>query len=61
MALHPDALVVRGGIVRDVATLKAKLDEAIELEEPVQESTLRTFIACFDEPVANPTGGKRKR
>jgi hypothetical protein len=33
----------------------------IELAEPVQESTLRAFIDCFDEPVANPTGGKRKR
>jgi hypothetical protein len=30
MTLHPDALVVRGGTVRDVATLKTKVDEAIE-------------------------------
>jgi hypothetical protein len=129
MPLHPDALVVRGGKVRDVETLKEKVDEAIEdgdgpvisvscdvkrtdtegmslhelcaesevpytkvqvttvarlreqgfepildisdgqrfthhhvvLEEPVQESRLQAFINCFDEPVANPTGGKRKR
>lgn len=129
MPLHPDALVVRGGTVRDVATLKTKVDEAIEdgdgavisvfcdvnrtdteamtlaqlcaesevihakvqlttvarlqaqgfepildisngqrlthhhvvLAEPVQESTLQAFIDCFDEPVANPAGGKRKR
>lgn len=129
MALHPDALVVRGGTVRDIATLKTKVEEAIEdgdgavisvfcdvkrteteamnlaelcaesevihtkvqvttvarlqaqgfepildisngqrsthhhveLTEPVQESTLQAFIDCFDEPVANPAGGKRKR
>jgi hypothetical protein len=129
MPLHPDAMVVRGGTVRDVATLKTKVDEAIEdgdgavisvfcdvnrtdtdamtlaelcaesevihtkvqvttvarlqaqgfepildisngqllthhhvvLAEPVQESTLQAFIDCFDEPVANPAGGKRKR
>ena len=128
MALHPDALVIRGGKVRDVETLREKVDEAIEdgdgavvsvycdlnrtdtdemtlaelcaaseikhskvqvttvarlqaagfepildtsdgqlfthhhvaLEEPVQESTLRAFIDCFDEPIANPAGGKRK-
>lgn len=129
MALHPDALVVRAGKVRDVPTLKEKVEEAIEdgdgpvisifcdvkrtdtegmdlhdlcaesevvhtkvqvttvsrlreqgfapileisdgepithhhvvLTEPVQESRLQAFIDCFDEPVANPTGGKRKR
>lgn len=33
----------------------------VELTEPVQESTLQAFIDCFDEPEANPTGGKRKR
>ncbi len=129
MTLHPDALVVRAGKVRDVETLKTKVEEAIEdgdgavisvfcdvkrtetegmtlsalcaesevvhtkvqvttvarlraqgfepildisngqrfthhhvaLAEPVQESTLQAFIDCFDEPVANRTGGKRKR
>ena len=30
MALHLDAVVVRGGTVRDVATLKTKVEEAIE-------------------------------
>jgi hypothetical protein len=130
MALHPDALVVRGGTVRDVETLRTKVEDAIEdgdgavisvfcdvkradteapmtlhdlcaesdivhtkvqvttvsrlqvqgfepildisneqrfthhhvvLDEPVQESALQAFIDCFDEPVANPAGGKRKR
>lgn len=129
MALHPDALVVRGGTVRDVDTLRSKIEDAIEdgdgavisvfcdvkrtdteamslrelcaeseivhtkvqvttvsrlqaqgfepildisneqrfthhhvvLDEPVQESALQAFIDCFDEPVANPAGGKRKR
>lgn len=130
MALHPDALVVRGGTSRDVGVLRTKVDEAIEdgdgavisvfcdskrndaepgmslhelcaesevvhtkvqvttvsklreqgfepildvsggqrfthhhvvLAEPMQESELQAFIDCFDEPVANPTGGKRKR
>lgn len=130
MALHSDALVVRAGTVRDVATLMAKVDDAIEdgdgavisvfcdvkrtddcegmslyelcaetevihgkvqvttvarlreqgfepildisdgqqfthhhvvVQEPVQESDLQRFIDCFDEPIANPTGGKRKK
>lgn len=129
MALHPDALVVRAGKVRDIETLKTKVDEAIEdgdgavisvfcdvrrtdsdamslyelcaesevvhtkvqvttvsrlraqgfepildisngqrfthhhivLTEPVQESSLQAFIDCFDEAIANPAGGKRKR
>lgn len=129
MALHPEALVVRGGTVRDVDTLKTKVEEAVEdgdgpvisvfcdiectdtqavsleqlcadsgvvhtkvqvttasrlrargfepilevsngepfthhhvvLTEPVQESELQAFIDCFDEPIANPVGGKRKR
>jgi hypothetical protein len=130
MALHPDALVIRGGTIRDTAGLKRKVDMAIEdgdgpvisvfcdiqrsdddpgmslealcrvsdvvhskvqvtttarlsdqgftlvsdvsdgqpsthhhvvLHEPVQESTLQAFIECFDEPVANPTGGKKRR
>jgi hypothetical protein len=129
MALHPDATVIRGGTVRDVAKLRTKVEEAIEdgdgpvisvfcdvkktdteamslrelcaesevvhgkvqvttvsrlraegfepildisngqrsthhhvlLEEPVQESALQAFIDCFDEPIANPAGGKRKR
>lgn len=130
MTLHPEALVIRGGTVRDVKTLKTKIEEAIEdgdgavisvfcdvrhtdnndngmgleelcrvsnvvhtkvqlstvsrlraegfspeldvsdgqpfthhhvtIEEPVQESRLETFIKCFDEPIANPTGGKRQ-
>src|ERR1700677_1024023 len=30
MALHPEALVVRGGMARDVGTLKTKVEEAIE-------------------------------
>ena len=30
MALYPDALVVRAGKVRDVETLKTKVEEAIE-------------------------------
>ena len=30
MPLHPDALVVRGGTIRDVETLKAKVEDAIE-------------------------------
>lgn len=30
MALHPAAMVVRGGSVRDVPTLKEKVEEAIE-------------------------------
>lgn len=129
MPLHPDALVIRAGKVRDVETLKPKVEDAIEdgygavisvfcdvnrtdteamtlaelcvqsdvahtkvqvttvarlreagfepildtsegqrlthhhvaLAEPLQESALQAFIDCFDEPVANPTGGKRKR
>lgn len=128
MALHRDALVIRGGNVRDVEALKGKVEDAIEdgdgavisvfcdvtrtdneamnlyelcaasevahtkvqvttvsrlrkqgfepildisngqrsthhhveLSEPVQESELQAFIDCFDEPVDNPTGGKRK-
>lgn len=33
----------------------------VVLAEPVQESTLQAFIDCFDEPIANPAGGKRRR
>jgi hypothetical protein len=129
MTLHPDALVVRGGTVRDFETLNRKVDEAIKdgdgpvisvfcdvthddnggmsllqlcavsdvvhskvqvatvsrlrtqgfepvlevsngepfthhhvvLAVPVEESNLRAFIDSFDEPIANPTGGKRGR
>lgn len=32
----------------------------VGVPEPVQESRLQAFIDCFDEPVANPTGGKRR-
>lgn len=128
MTLHHDALVVRGGTVRDPATLIQKVDEAIAdgdgpvisvfcdvsrtenstgrnlhelcadsevvhsqvqvstfgrlaahfqlvqdvsdeqpethhnviLTEPVQESEIWAFISCFDDPIPNPAGGKRR-
>ncbi|MFZ5870592.1 MAG: hypothetical protein ACOYXW_08730 [Actinomycetota bacterium] len=32
----------------------------VHFDEPVTESQVQRFINCFDEPIANPTGGKRR-
>lgn len=46
-------------LILDISDGQRFTHHHVELVEPVQESTLQTFIDCFDEPVANPAGGKR--
>lgn len=44
----------------DVSNGQPLTHHHVVVDDPVQESTLQRFIDAFDEPVATPTGGKRR-
>ena len=44
----------------DVSDGQPNTHHHVILEQPVEQSRLEAFIACFDEPVSNPTGGMRR-
>jgi len=67
--VHSKVQVTTVGLLRDqgfepildVSNGQRFTHHHVVLAEPVQGSTLQTFINCFGEPVANPAGGKRER
>lgn len=66
---HPKVLVARAGDVTAAGvTLVSDTDDGQPSNHyhavfhlPMEESQLQRFVACFDGPVPNPTGGKRGR
>ncbi|WAC54256.1 hypothetical protein [Gordonia sp. SL306] len=42
----------------DTTDGQARTHHQVTMTWPVEQSELARFVACFDEPILNPTGGK---